>query len=135
VDSGKPLFISNLDLRKMIADLKTRRMFDDATSGETDSDEAPDFAVELFREFPQALKTLKVATAVRMSATFPFISPAVRLPLQNRSRVVDAGYFDNFGITAAAAFLRHPDVRDFVREKTSGVVHQNPSILGSNQSR
>jgi len=66
----------------MIADLKTRRMLDDAKSGETDSDEAPDFAVELFREFPQAPKTLKVATAVRMSATFPFISPAVRLPLQ-----------------------------------------------------
>jgi Patatin-like phospholipase len=122
VDSGKPLFISNLNLGEMIADLKTRPTKDEGKATAAISDETPDFAVEFFKEFPQAVKTLKVATAVRMSATFPFISPAVRLPLQNRSRVVDAGYFDNFGITAAAAFLRHHAVQEFVEKKTSGVV-------------
>jgi hypothetical protein len=118
VDSGKPLFISNLDLQNMIAGLRGEGRADGGGS----ADDSPDFAVEFFREFPRALKDFKLATAVRMSATFPFISPAVRLPLQNRSRVVDAGYFDNFGITAAAAFLLDPQVRAFIMERTSGVV-------------
>jgi hypothetical protein len=116
VDSGKPLFISNLDLQEMIAGLKSDALAEGA------ADDVPDFAVEFFREFPRAQQDFKLATAVRMSATFPFISPAVRLPLHNRSRVVDAGYFDNFGITAAAAFLLHKRVRKFINDKTSGVV-------------
>ena len=101
VDSAQPLFISNLNLKGIVK---------------------PSFAMEFFQRFPAAHGRFKLATAVRMSATFPLISPAVRLPLPNRPRVVDAGYFDNFGIAAAAMFLRDEDVRNFILENDLEVV-------------
>jgi hypothetical protein len=101
IDWAQPLLISNLNLAGM---------FD------------RDFALEFFRAFPKAHDDFKLATAVRMNAAFPFISPAVRLPLEKRPRVVDAGYFDNFGITTAASFLRHRTVREFVRDKQLNVI-------------
>jgi hypothetical protein len=41
-----------------------------------------------------------------MSATFPYISPAVVLLTALRRRVVDAGYFDNHGVDLAADWLK-----------------------------
>jgi hypothetical protein len=101
VDTGRPMFISNLNLKNIID---------------------PGFVEEFFRHFPDAHQEFKLATGVRMSATFPLISPAVRLPLPDRSRVVDAGYFDNFGIVAAATFLRDRAVRDFVQKNDLDVI-------------
>jgi hypothetical protein len=40
-----------------------------------------------------------------MSASFPYVSPAVALPTEPLRRVVDAGYYDNFGVNLAAAWL------------------------------
>src|SRR5262249_22443909 len=40
-----------------------------------------------------------------MSASFPFFSPAVSLPTKPRRRVVDAGYYDNYGVSLSAAWL------------------------------
>jgi hypothetical protein len=62
-------------------------------------------ALELFRLFPQARSRFALSTAVRMSASFPYFSPAVPLPTKPRRRVVDAGYFDNYGVSLAASFL------------------------------
>jgi hypothetical protein len=101
VDSAQPLFISNLDLARVVK---------------------PEFALEFFKSFPLAHDRFQLATAARMNATFPFISPAVRLPLKNRSRVVDAGYFDNFGIAAAATFLRSDGVRRFIDDNKLEVI-------------
>jgi hypothetical protein len=106
VDLKQPLFVSNLDLLEKEEEGIIKR----------------GFAMEFFRKFPKAREQFKLATAVRMSATFPVISPAVRLPMTGRPRVVDAGYFDNFGVTAAATFLRHKTVRDFICEKNLDVV-------------
>jgi hypothetical protein len=101
VESAKPMFISNLNLEGII----TGKL-----------------AEEFFRTFPGARDRFRLATAVRMSSTFPLISPAVRLPLPNRDRVVDAGYFDNFGITAAAMFLRNKDVQQFIKNNNLQVI-------------
>jgi hypothetical protein len=101
VESAKPMFISNLNLEGII----TGKL-----------------AEEFFRTFPDARDRFMLATAVRMSSTFPLISPAVRLPLPNRDRVVDAGYFDNFGITAAAMFLRNKDVQQFIKNNNLQVI-------------
>jgi hypothetical protein len=77
-------------------------------------------AVEFWRYFPDARPTFKVGTAARMSATFPFVGPAVSLPSNPPRRVVDAGYFDNFGLNMAGIWLvRH---RELLRKYTSGVV-------------
>ncbi|MCE9566139.1 MAG: patatin-like phospholipase family protein [Planctomycetes bacterium] len=77
-------------------------------------------AIDLFRYFPEAYPAFQVGTAARMSATFPFVGPGVSLPTEPPRRVVDAGYFDNFGVDLAALWLL--ENREAVRKYTSGVV-------------
>jgi hypothetical protein len=77
-------------------------------------------AVELFSLFPQVRGQLKVATAARMSATFPYVSPAADLPTEPHRHAVDAGYFDNYGVAVAAAWIFHN--REWLAANTSGVV-------------
>ncbi|WP_415920614.1 hypothetical protein [Tateyamaria sp. SN6-1] len=86
VESSKPLVISNLRISEI----------PDATRGEI---------VEFHRAYPCARGSFSMATAARMNATFPYISPAVSLPSQPRRRVVDAGYYDNYGISLITAIL------------------------------
>jgi hypothetical protein len=54
-----------------------------------------------------------------MSATFPFASPAVSLPAEVSRRVVDAGYYDNYGVDLATSWIYVN--QDWIREHTSGV--------------
>jgi hypothetical protein len=76
--------------------------------------------VEFWRAFPTAYDKFQIKTAARMSATFPFVGPAVNLPTNPRRRVVDAGYFDNFGINLAAVWLYR--YKSEILAHTSGVV-------------
>ncbi len=101
-DTGLPLLISNLDLDSVYRDKKE--------------------AVELFKLLPGAQSKLRVQTAVRMSATFPFISPSVRLPTNPPYRVIDAGYYDNFGIDVAVAYLSEPGIKAWLKRCTSGAM-------------
>jgi hypothetical protein len=48
---------------------------------------------------------LRITSALRMNATFPFILPIVKLPSQPRMNVMDAGLRDNFGIELASRYL------------------------------
>lgn len=76
-------------------------------------------AVEFFRLFPRATG-FQISTAARMNASFPLVSPAVNLPTWPPRRVVDAGYYDNYGINLAAMWLfRHHKA---IKEYTSGVL-------------
>ena len=72
--------------------------------------------------FPEARGRFAMSTAVRMSATFPFLSPAVALPTIPRRRVVDAGYFDNYGVSLAASFLFSKKNGAWLRDNVSKVV-------------
>ena len=113
VEDGRRLLISNLELGFM-----TR------TSGRllgSGSDEQlySHPSVSFFKLFPEA-DEFRLATAVRMSATFPFVSPAVNLPTEPPLRVVDAGYLDNYGINTAVAWIYHH--RQTLATQTSGVV-------------
>ncbi|HMN06278.1 MAG TPA: hypothetical protein PKD45_11175 [Flavobacteriales bacterium] len=49
---------------------------------------------------------LKLSSALRMSATFPYITPVVTLPSRPRMCVMDAGGRDNYGYRTTLAFLR-----------------------------
>jgi hypothetical protein len=54
---------------------------------------------------------LSVATAARLSATFPFVSPIARppkntVPEQHAYHLADGGYYDNHGVVTAIDFLR-----------------------------
>jgi hypothetical protein len=77
-------------------------------------------AVEMFRLFPQAQGELEVGTAGRMNASFPVVSPAVSLPTNPPRHVIDAGYFDDYGVNLAARWLYRYE--EAIRKYTSGVV-------------
>jgi hypothetical protein len=50
-----------------------------------------------------------IVTAVRLSASFPYVTPAARpagpLPVSKTFHFVDGGYYDNFGISSVADWL------------------------------
>jgi hypothetical protein len=112
IEDGRRLLISNLDLASVTRSsgnvlLNTNGLYSCS-------------ALELFRIVPSAATSFRLSTAVRMSASFPYFSPAGVLPTLPRRRVVDAGYYDNYGISVAAAWLfAH---RDWIRRKASGVL-------------
>src|SRR6202011_1441259 len=60
-----------------------------------------------------ANRDANVETSVRMSATFPFVSPAARAHLDCISaHLVDGGYYDNSGISALNTWLRQAVGKD-----------------------
>jgi len=69
--------------------------------------------------FPRANR-LKLSTVLRMNAAFPFVTPAVSLPTAPPRRVVDAGYFDNYGVSTAAAWISAN--QNWLINNTGGVV-------------
>jgi Patatin-like phospholipase len=95
VEDGRRLVVSNLELN-------------DVAGG-----------VQLFHIFPEAYGKLHLATAARMSATFPYVSPAAELPLSPRRHIVDAGYYDTYGPATAVAWIAKN--RDAIKAQTSGV--------------
>lgn len=77
---------------------------------------------QFFELFPGSQRSFKVATAVRMSASFPYISPVAELPTKPPLRIVDAGYYDNYGISLLTSWLQDPEIREWVSANTSGVI-------------
>jgi hypothetical protein len=68
----------------------------------------------------QDSEDLRFLSALRMSATFPYITPNTTLPTNPPIQIMDAGISDNFGMSDAVRFLYA--FRDWVSENTSGVV-------------
>src|SRR5262249_27402625 len=54
-------------------------------------------------------RDLRAATAARLSASFPYVSPAARSHLGDPdsalAHVVDGGYYDNYGVTSLVEWL------------------------------
>jgi hypothetical protein len=65
-------------------------------------------------------KDLRFLSALRMSATFPYITPNTTLPTQPPVSIMDAGISDNFGLSDAVRFLYA--YKEWISENTSGVV-------------
>src|SRR5690606_21306472 len=63
---------------------------------------------------------LRFLSALRMSATFPYITPNTTLPTEPSIQIMDAGISDNFGISDAVRFLYA--FKDWIAENTSGVI-------------
>ena len=103
-ETGQPLLISNLDVGKV----------------RTDPDGVE--TADLFKWFPGARSHFRVKTAVRLNASFPYISPSAALPTAPYRRVVDAGYYDNYGVDLAVSFLSEPRIRRWIIENCAGVL-------------
>ncbi len=87
VDSGRPLLFSTIELSQNLSVAKT---FDDLYAG----------------------YDTPVTSAVRLSATFPYVTPASRARRDDKSdlseaeyHVVDGGYYDNYGMAALVECL------------------------------
>lgn len=65
-------------------------------------------------------QNLRFLSALRMSATFPFITPNIQLPSIPTMEVMDTGLSDNFGIQDALRFMYV--FQKWIYENTSGVV-------------
>ncbi|SNS80766.1 Patatin-like phospholipase [Ekhidna lutea] len=63
---------------------------------------------------------LSFLSALRMSASFPYITPNISLPAEPRVEIMDAGISDNFGISDAIRFIGV--FEDWILENTDGVV-------------
>ncbi len=81
--------------------------------------------------------SLRFLSALRMNATFPYITPNVTLPSEPPLEIMDAGVNDNFGISDAVRFMFV--FRDWIAENTDGVLlisirdsDKNPEILPRN---
>ena len=63
---------------------------------------------------------LRVLTAMRMNATFPYVLPNVWLPSKPVIDVMDAGLRDNLGAETSLRFI--DNFKEWIRDNTGGVV-------------
>jgi hypothetical protein len=78
-------------------------------------------AIDFSRYFQaQGAENLRFISALRMSATFPYVTPNIALPSEPKMQIMDAGIADNFGISDAVRFLYI--FKDWINENTSGVI-------------
>jgi len=68
----------------------------------------------------QNADSLRYLSALRMSATFPYITPNVTLPTVPLIEIADAGISDNFGVSDALTFLN--TFSDWIQANTSEVI-------------
>jgi hypothetical protein len=120
-----PLMILNSvvtrDLKKMMIctqpiSFMMQEEFKDSTSRMTGPD-AIDFAALFANDNPMNLRML---TALRMNATYPYVLPAVWLPSNPVIDVMDAGVRDNNGQETTLRFLHV--FKDWINQNTSGVL-------------
>ncbi|MDB5274216.1 MAG: hypothetical protein JWO58_2583 [Chitinophagaceae bacterium] len=114
VNDGRKLFISPQDLSFM-----------SAATYNAEKDLKPKIKGVEFRKLfaAQDADNLHYLSALRMVATFPYVTPNVQLPSEPTMEIMDAGLADNFGINDAVRFLY--EFQDWVEENTGGVVFVN----------
>ncbi|MBK8609241.1 MAG: hypothetical protein IPL84_04670 [Chitinophagaceae bacterium] len=81
------------------------------------SPDAVDFSAMFAKQDPLNLRLL---TALRMNATFPYVLPNVWLPSNPVIDVMDAGLRDNFGQETSLRFIEN--FKDWLAENTSAVI-------------
>lgn len=111
VNDGRKMLISPLGISYLTQNAKTEKtqfnkLFD---------------AIEYSRFFKEqsAEKTL-FTSVLRMSATFPYISPVVSLPSEPRIEIMDAGLRDNYGLETSFRFIKA--FNDWIANNTSGIL-------------
>jgi Patatin-like phospholipase len=111
VNDGRKLYISSQAVSYMtVPDTATKKNLTRLVKG-----------IEFRRFFEkQKADDLRFLSALRMSATFPYITPNVSLPSEPEMEIMDAGLSDNFGINDAVRFLYV--FREWIAKNTRAVV-------------
>ena len=89
----------------------------DSNKIKTIDPDAVDFTRFFSKQDPMNMRLL---TALRMNATFPYVLPNVWLPSQPVIDVMDAGFRDNFGEQVGIRFVHV--FRDWIQQNTRGVL-------------
>jgi hypothetical protein len=111
INDGRKLFISP----QKISYMTTTSLSDSLASSQKIK------GIEFQRFFEaQDASNLSYLSALRMSATFPYITPNVELPSVPAMEIMDAGLSDNYGIRDAIKFLYV--FRSWISKNTSGVI-------------
>jgi hypothetical protein len=77
--------------------------------------------IEFSRFFKnQNADSLRYLSALRMSATFPYITPNINLPSNPPMEIMDAGLADNYGVSDAVKFIS--EFKEWINENTSRVI-------------
>ena len=106
VNDGRKLIISNQPVGYL-----TQPEY--SLSEPTPPIDAVDFAAFFDQQNPY---NLRLTTALRMNATFPFVLPVVKLPSRPDMNIMDAGLSDNFGTDISARYLFV--MRDWLQKNT-----------------
>ena len=104
VEDGRRLLLGNLDLSP-VTDSRVLWLSSRESGTEPVEGLASRTAYHAAQVFPAQWAAVRLSTAARLSAAFPYVSPASHLPTTPRRRVVDAGYFDNYGLDLACRWL------------------------------
>ena len=89
----------------------------DSNNIKTIAPDAVDFTSFFYKQDPLNMRML---TALRMNATFPYVLPNVWLPSEPVIDVMDAGFRDNFGEQVGIRFVHV--FRDWILQNTRGVL-------------
>jgi hypothetical protein len=111
LNDGRKLLISSQRISYLTQNEETKRI----------TYEKVNDAIEYSRFFQrQGASNTMFTSAIRMSATFPYISPSASLPSEPVVEIIDAGYRDNFGLETTLRFIKAFD--NWLAENTSGIV-------------
>lgn len=112
VNDGRKLYITPNSSSYM----SSKNILDDTLNALMDNR-----SIDFLRMFKnQDAENLSFLTALRMSASFPYITPNVNLPSEPSLEIMDAGLADNFGVSDAVLFLYN--FKDWISKNTSGVI-------------
>jgi len=111
VNDGRKLYIASRPVAFMNQDIQNFPQYPFAKISGVDF-------LTLFEN--QGGENLRFLSALRMSATFPYITPNTTLPTDPPVAIMDAGISDNFGLSDAVRFLY--SFKDWIAANTSGVV-------------
>lgn len=110
-----PLVVN--DARKLMVSPHSMSYMSVADHENGEKSQVIDF-LRFFRQ--QDAGNLRFISALRMGATFPFITPNIQLPSEPQMSTMDAGLADNFGTQDALKFAFV--FREWISKNTSGVI-------------
>lgn len=110
INDGRRLYVSSTPVTYMTRNIQFEGAYDMGHNG-----------VEFSRFFDaQESDSLLMATALRMNASFPMVTPYIALPSRPHIRLIDAGAGDNYGIQPMVKYLF--TFREWFAENTSEIL-------------
>ena len=111
VNDGRKIYIASRAISFMNSEIENFKTYDEFKWSGID-----------FMRFlkDQRSENLRFLSALRMSATFPYVTPNTTLPTEPPILIMDAGISDNFGLSDAIRYIF--TFREWINENTAGVL-------------